>query len=98
MKVTETEKEKVIETKTHRITIKKPKLTSSDKRQMLIDCVELCYKTGTCRSNLVGHPLSYYNYDNLWDVIKSLNKENIEQGGNDMFEYCTASYQCCFSK
>lgn len=96
MKVTETKKEKVIQTKTHRITIKKPKLMPFDKRQMLLDCVELCYKTGTCRSNLVGHPLSYYNYDNLWDVIKSLNKENIEQGGDDMFECFTASYQYCF--
>jgi hypothetical protein len=96
MKVTETETEKVIQTKTHRITIKKPKLMPFDKRQMLIDAIELSYKTGTARSFLVGHPLSWYDYHALWNLIVKLNKENIEQGGDDMFECCTASYQNCF--
>ena len=63
------------------------KLTASDKRRMLIDAIILCYKVGEYNEALVGNPLSFYNFDKVFDYIVELNKENIEQGGDDFFEY-----------
>lgn len=65
----------------------KEKLSNNNKRQMLIDAIILSYKTGNQTIDLVGHQLSYYNYDALFNLIKKLNYENIEQGGDDFFEY-----------
>jgi hypothetical protein len=61
--------------------------TTSMKRRMLLDAIELCYKTGTNATFLVGRVLSYYDYDKLLILIKELNQENMEQGGDDFFEY-----------
>ena len=65
----------------------KEKLTNKDKRKMLIDAINLSYKVGYEAFQLVGHPLGFYNYDALFNLIKDLNQENIEQGGDDFFEY-----------
>lgn len=63
------------------------KLTTEMKRLMLIDAINLSYKTGNLNLVLVGRPLSYYNFDKVLELIKELNQENIDQGGDDFFEY-----------
>ena len=63
------------------------KLSPTTKRQMLKDAIILCYNTGTYAGTLIGHELSYYDFDGVFELIKSLNKENIEMGGNDLFEF-----------
>jgi hypothetical protein len=63
------------------------KLTAFDKRMMLLDAIELVYKTGGRNESLVGNPLSFYNFDKVFEYIVALNEENIEQGGDDFFEY-----------
>ena len=70
------------------------KLTNSDKRQMLIDAINLSYKVGYEAFQLVGQtkPLGFYNYDALFNYIKKLNQQNIEQGGDDFFEFSEGNY------
>lgn len=63
--------------------------TTSQKRRMLVDAVNLCYKTGTDASAFVGRPLSFYNFNKVLELIKEMNEENIQQGGDDFFEYQT---------
>ena len=63
------------------------KYTIAQKKQMLIDAINLSYKAGSNATHLVGQPLSYYNFDAVLELIKELNNDNIEQGGDDFFEY-----------
>jgi hypothetical protein len=65
------------------------KLTIQQKKKMIEDAVILSYKTGYSSYNLVGKPLSHFDYEKLLKYIKALNGENIEQGGDDFFEYNT---------
>lgn len=62
-------------------------LNKKQKIKMIEDAVILSYKTGNSSYNLVGKPLSYFDYTKLLEHIKELNKENVEQGGDDFFEY-----------
>lgn len=61
--------------------------TLTQKRRMLVDVIELCYKTGTNATIFVGHSLAYYNFDKVLELIKELSQEVIDQGGDDFFEY-----------
>lgn len=54
---------------------------------MIEDAIILSYKTGNSSYNLIGKSLNYFDYELLLEHIKTLNKENIEQGGDDFFEY-----------
>ncbi len=58
------------------------KLTKEDKEQMLIDAIVMSWRTTNgALSILVGHPLSFYNYDALFEMLKELDNDMIEQGG-----------------
>jgi hypothetical protein len=58
------------------------KLTKEDKEEMLKDAIIMSWRTTNgAPSILVGHPLSYYNYESLFEMIKGLDAENIEQDG-----------------
>ena len=67
--------------------MKKIKLTPTEKKQMLIDVINLSYNVGRNATSFVGHPLSYYNFEAVLNVLKKYNIENIEQGGDDFFEF-----------
>ena len=64
----------------------KENLTPADKRMMLTDAVILTYKTGSYCTNLLGHNLSYYDFDKVFNLIKELNEQSISMGNNDFFE------------
>lgn len=60
-------------------------LTKDDKQQMLFDAIVMAWRTRNAPlSILVGHPLSYYNYEQLFVYLKKLDKEMIEQGGDSI--------------
>jgi len=61
-------------------------LTASDKKKMLTDAIILCYQVGEYNQALVGNPLSYYDFDEVFFLIERLNNDNMEQGGGDLFE------------
>jgi len=65
----------------------KNRLTPADKKAMLYDAIILSYKVGYSSSIFVGHALSFYNYDEVYKIICKYNKEHIEQGGDDLFEF-----------
>jgi hypothetical protein len=61
------------------------KLTKEDKEEMLKDAIIMSWRTTNgAPSILVGHPLSYYNYESLFEMIKGLDEEMVEQG-NESF-------------
>lgn len=62
------------------------KLSPEDKRMMLTDAVILTYKVGSYCTNLLGHPLSYYDFDKVFNLIKELNADSIRMGNDDFFE------------
>ena len=69
------------------------KLTKEDKEEMLKDAIIMSWRTTNgAPSILVGHPLSYYNYESLFEMIKGLDEEMIEQGGDSFLnrEYGTS--------
>jgi len=68
------------------------KLTINERRSMLTDAIILSYKVGNHSTQLVGRPLSYYDFNKVFELIVELNKENIEQGGDDFFEYSEGNY------
>ena len=70
------------------------KLTINERRKMLVDAILLSYKVGNNSTQLVGHPLSYYDFNKVFELIKELNEDNIEQGGDDFFE--GREYYCGF--
>jgi hypothetical protein len=58
------------------------KLTKEDKEEMLKDAIIMSWRTTNgAPSILVGHPLSYYNYESLFEMIKGLDAEHIKQDG-----------------
>jgi hypothetical protein len=63
------------------------KLTNTEKKKMIVDAINLQYKTGYDQTTFIGKPLSYFNYDMLFDYIRKLNNENMEQGGDNLFEH-----------
>jgi hypothetical protein len=68
------------------------KLTKDDKEQMLIDAIVMSWRTTNGASSiLVGHPLSFYNYDALFKMLQELDNDMIDQGGESFLypEYGT---------
>jgi hypothetical protein len=67
------------------------KLSQSDKKKMLWDAVILNYTIGDFTESIaiIGKPLSFFDYDKVFDYIVELNNINIKEGGNDLFEYQT---------
>ena len=61
-------------------------LSVADKRMMLTDAVILSYKVGSYCTNLLGHNLSFYDFDKVFNLIKELNDDSIQMGNNDFFE------------
>ena len=70
----------------NKIKTKMKTLTTNDKRELLVDAMNMAYKTGHDQTVFVGHPLSYYNYHAVYKFLLALNDENIEQGGDDFME------------
>jgi len=50
------------------------KLTPTKKKKMLLEIIEMTYKTGGYNQELVGHPLSWYN----WEYVAILYKHREE--------------------
>jgi len=61
-------------------------LTKQDKEEMIVDAIVLDYKVRNgYNTTLVGHSLSYYDYSAIFEYIKELNEEYIEEGGDSIF-------------
>lgn len=74
------------------------KLTKSDKEQMLLDAIVLSYRVNNAYETIfVGQPLSYYNYDSVFKMIKRLDDEYVEQGGESTLEGSYRKYIKKFS-
>ena len=62
-------------------------LTKEDKQRMLIDAIVMSWRVSNgAPSVLVGHPLSYYDYDKLFEMIKELDAEMVEMGSESLFD------------
>lgn len=63
------------------------KLNKKQKIRMILDSIILSYKVGNSSDFFIGKPLSHFDFEKVFNYIKELNQENIEQGGDDFFEY-----------
>ena len=64
------------------------KLTIPEKKQLLIDSITLSFKAyNNVPHNLVGKPLSYYNFNAVFTNLKFANQELIEQGYDCFFKH-----------
>lgn len=69
------------------------KLTKEEKEQMLLDAIVLSYRVNNAYPPIfVGRPLSFYDYDVVYKVIKELDDEYIEQGGDSTLDEASRKY------
>jgi hypothetical protein len=58
------------------------KLTPTKKKEMLIEVIEMTYQTGGFNRELVGHPLSWYDWNKVAALYDTLRKDLREQGSS----------------
>ena len=76
-------------------------LTKEDKEEMLLDAIIMAWRTRNAPlAMLVGHSLSYYNYEQLFVYLNKLDKEYMKQGADSFLysEYGSKDYVSKFKK
>ena len=76
-------------------------LTKEDKQEMIFDAIIMAWRTRNAPlAILVGHPLSYYDYEQLFVYLNKLDKEYMEQEANSFLysEHGSKDYVGKFKK